>query len=264
MSQGKNRTRFALGFLTMWTAILSGPASAVWAAYQEIAEDIRQHRWGTVPYWLWAYAMIFLAAWWFTQRTREELAGEKKKNEDLEKKDLVFGEEGILSRGLLGSKLHYSVAIKNTSKVRTIKNARVLLSGSECGGFGRDTRIPDLPVLIHRSGRHSHTSPEGIDLGPGESAVFDFLRIGESTGDWDIPVAWDPNGQRIPRDRYKLTFMATGEDVPSRDLTIEIDPMTTGFDAQLRMRKSPQLQPAEKAIVPPTPPPTAAGTAAQT
>jgi hypothetical protein len=59
-------------FVAILLCVLSGAASAMWAIYQEISEALRQGRWAIMPYWLFAYACVFVAAWIWCRRVKAE------------------------------------------------------------------------------------------------------------------------------------------------------------------------------------------------
>src|SRR5207249_392166 len=84
--------------------------------------------------------------------------------------------------------------------------------------------VEHTPAILHRSGRESHSAAFSIDLGPGEIAVFDYLRVNQETGRWVIACDWDPNGLEIKPQPYEVQLIASGEDVPSQTQTLLILP----------------------------------------
>jgi hypothetical protein len=128
---------------------------------------------------------------------------------------LVFSEERMRYGSWEG---HYSVAIENVSKTRTVRNCQVTWDSSV-------RKVEHMPIILHRSGRTDFKAPEGIDLAPGQTAVFDYLRIRD--GKWEVVCARSPDGIQIPPDEYEVHLMATGEDVSPVTQTLVIKQLGT-------------------------------------
>jgi hypothetical protein len=190
-----------------------------------------------------AFFLVFIAAVLFEsqyavckeEHDRAEALG--RENVELLEKRVRFWEPNMRHDALLGAVYHYSTAIKNISQTRTVRNCTV--SWAEPGG----NQIPNTPAVLHRSGRAGHTMPASIDLNPGQVEVFDYLRIDKNTGQWDIPVSWDPYGQKIQPGSYEICLRVVGEDVPPQEQVIVIKPLDGGKRASVSVKCGDSMRP---------------------
>jgi hypothetical protein len=151
-------------------------------------------------------------------RERDDLL---RKSDDLLKKSLIFFPEEDRNHVESGGNYHYSVAIKNDSEIKTIKNCVIYWHSSE----GRVENVSS--VELHRSGAsRSQGILSKVDIQPGSHAVYDFLftSLKNGTPRWFIPVDWNENGVEIPIEERKICLLAAGEDVPPQVLHVRIRP----------------------------------------
>jgi hypothetical protein len=129
--------------------------------------------------------------------------------------EMRYGEQG-------GDKYHYSTAIRNVSERQTINGCMVCWLSSQ-------PRVPHVSSAdLHRSGASRDVGiPSRCNVAPGRHERFDFLRINAITGQWDIPVDWDPNGIPIPTPtkQIEVQLMLSGEQATSKTQRLVIKPL---------------------------------------
>jgi hypothetical protein len=124
---------------------------------------------------------------------------------------MKFVAEGMRNGELLGVPpcLHWSIAIKNTSLIRSIKKPVV-----RCWVQSEQTEISNMPVLLHQKGDRWDEHVKRPDIEPGCTAIFDILiHRGDS---WQVPgeSLTDSPVCIAPRE-YEIFLQASAEDMPS-------------------------------------------------
>jgi hypothetical protein len=191
----------------IWVGLMTGAASLI-LTIVGLSKDLATPG---LLFWLSGFFCLMVAAFSVWLKMFHEVRELRQKVDSLLEVNLAFSEKDMRHGGQFQ---HYSTAVTNTSKTKTIKNCRVLWTSSA-------PTIDHMQITLHWSGRPNSDAPQGIDLGPGQTAVFDYLRIRD--GRYEVVAAGDlKNGIVIPTRDYEIQLLATGEDVPYVTQTLVI------------------------------------------
>jgi hypothetical protein len=114
--------------------------------------------------------------------------------------------EFVSERIDLGSwKRHYRVPVRNTSSTTTIQHCSVSICEAS-------PHLNHMPIRLHCSGQDFTPDEERFSLHPREERTIDVLVV-EDSGDWKInAVSSVVEDFHIPKGRYRLKLVISGED----------------------------------------------------